>query len=183
MGIFSTEVLCPGHGVPLPAWLREPSFHSSRLRTPPASSVPSSRIHRPGWWPSQCLLWSPGDPRAGVNIQCSVPKPLEGHSRTPVRLVHVCTFTPPGDSSAALPLPHPVIQPSALQQLQSHLVFPLEDPGHGTSAQAARCRIYLDSDVDAHFPCSIFSTGYKAAACVPALILFSNPPFISLAIC
>lgn len=97
----------------LPAWLRGPSFHSSSLPTPPASSDPSSRIHWPGWWPSQHLLWSPGDPQAGVNIRCSAPKPLEGRSRTPIQLARVCLFTPPGDSSAALPLPHPIIQPSA----------------------------------------------------------------------
>lgn len=99
------------HGAPLPAWLRGPSFHSRRLRTPPASSVPSPRIHRPGWWPSQRLPWSPGDPRAGVNVRCSAPKPLEGHSGTPSGW-SVCTFTPQG-LHAAPPLPHPVSQPSA----------------------------------------------------------------------
>lgn len=82
------------HGVPLPAWLRGPSFHSRRLRTPPASSVPSPRIHRPGWWPSQRLPWSPGDPRAGVNVRCSAPKPLEGHSGMPIWLVRVHFHTP-----------------------------------------------------------------------------------------
>ena len=80
--------------MPLPAWLRGPSFHSRRLRTPPASSVPSPRIHRPGWWPSQRLPWSPGDPRAGVNVRCSAPKPLEGHSGMPIWLVRVHFHTP-----------------------------------------------------------------------------------------
>lgn len=61
-------------------------------------------------------------------------------------------------------------------------VLSLEGLGLESSTQALGCRLYLYPDTGAHFPCSIFPSVYKAAACVPALILHSPPLFITLAI-